>query len=354
LRNRPRERTSAMVLKKRVPKLKIGTQRPTQREAPAGLTDEADLIFGPDQKVHVKADELIFQADLGRGTFGLVTERLYEPLNIRIAVKHIRQQDEPAQRTAMMRDLEVCKNASDCKYTVTFYGGLFREDEVWICMEVMDMSLYDYYKDAHKFQLGMTEIVLGAVCYSVLSALKYLKEQLKVIHRDVKPSNILLRCTDTKKIEIKLCDFGIAGNLINSLAKTNVGCKPYMAPERIDTQKATNEYGANSDIWSLGISIVEMATGAHPYNSQNAFLLLRQIMNEPSPTLEQDERFSQKLADFVNRALQKDEKKRATFNDLLEHNFLADFTDDIESQPERIFAHYNAVQQHKSMEQMSS
>ena len=166
----------------------------------------------------------------------------------------------------MMRDLEVCKNASDCKYTVTFYGGLFREDEVWICMEVMDMSLYDYYRDAHKFQLGMTEIVLGeifpslfldldfqylarakskklhlgAVCYSVLSALKYLKEQLKVIHRDVKPSNILLRCTDTKKIEIKLCDFGIAGNLINSLAKTNVGCKPYMAPERIDTQKATN------------------------------------------------------------------------------------------------------------------
>ena len=85
-----------MVLKKRVPRLKIGAQRPVQREAPAGLTDEADLIFGPDQKVHVKADELIFQTDLGRGTFGLVTERLYEPLNIRIAVKHIRQQDEPA------------------------------------------------------------------------------------------------------------------------------------------------------------------------------------------------------------------------------------------------------------------
>ena len=63
----------------------------------------------------------------------------------------------------MMRDLEVCKNASDCKYTVTFYGGLFREDEVWICMEVMDMSLYDYYRDAHKFQLGMTEIVLGEI-----------------------------------------------------------------------------------------------------------------------------------------------------------------------------------------------
>ena len=82
--------------KKRVPKLKIGTQKPAQREAPAGLTDEADLHFSSGQVVHVKADELTFERDLGRGTFGLVTERLYKPLNIKIAVKHIRQQDEPA------------------------------------------------------------------------------------------------------------------------------------------------------------------------------------------------------------------------------------------------------------------
>jgi len=257
----------------------------------------------------------------------------------------------------MMRDLEVCKNASDCRYTVTFYGGLFREDEVWICMEVMEMSMYDYYRDAHKYQLGMHEIVLGAVCYSVLSALKYLKEQLKVIHRDVKPSNILLRCTEHNKIEIKLCDFGIAGNLINSLARTNVGCKPYMAPERIDTQ-TTSEYGANSDIWSLGISIVEMATGMHPYTSNNAFLLLRQIMNDPSPTLEQDERFSHKLADFVNRALQKLPEQRATFNSLLGHDFLAQFADDdhsaiYERQPESIYRHYNAIQQHRAIESIN-
>ena len=106
-----------MVLKKRVPKLKIGPQRSAQREAPAGLTDEADLIFGPDQKVHVKADELIFQADLGRGTFGLVTERLYEPLNIRIAVKHIRQQDEPA--VSFNHFTTVLKRVSDKKYSAT-------------------------------------------------------------------------------------------------------------------------------------------------------------------------------------------------------------------------------------------
>ena len=82
--------------KKRMPKLKLGTgnARPA-REAPAGLTDEADLVFG-EERVHVKADELIFTRDLGRGTFGLVTERMYQPKKLRIAVKHIRQQDEPA------------------------------------------------------------------------------------------------------------------------------------------------------------------------------------------------------------------------------------------------------------------
>jgi len=76
--------------------------------------------------------------------------------------------------------------------------------------------------------------ISGAITFAVLSALKYLKDKLSVIHRDVKPSNILLNKNSDSKIEIKLCDFGIAGNLINSMAKTNVGCKPYMAPERIE------------------------------------------------------------------------------------------------------------------------
>ena len=56
------------------------------------------------------------------------------------------------------------------------------------------------------------------------------------MHRDIKPSNILLAIRN-EKVSIKICDFGIAGNLINSMAKTNIGCKPYMSPERIETQQ---------------------------------------------------------------------------------------------------------------------
>ena len=87
---------------------------------------------------------------------------------------------------------------------------------------------------SHFHPIHRLKYISGAITFAVLSALKYLKDKLSVIHRDVKPSNILLNKNSDSKIEIKLCDFGIAGNLINSMAKTNVGCKPYMAPERIE------------------------------------------------------------------------------------------------------------------------
>ena len=136
---------------------------------------------------------------------------------------------------------------SDCPYTVTFYGALFREGDVWICMECMDTSLDKFYTKAYHYGKPLNEDVLGKIAFDVIiywhkswelnpnfqifsiqvvSALHHLHSQLKVIHRDVKPCNILI----DRKGCVKMCDFGISGYLVNSIAKTiDAGCKPYMA-----------------------------------------------------------------------------------------------------------------------------
>lgn len=119
-------------------------------------------------------------------------------------------------------DLDVSMRASDCPSTVQFYGALFREGDVWICMEVMDTSLDKFYTKVFKNGRRMPEDILGKIAVAVVNALHYLHSRLKVIHRDVKPSNILIN----RKGEVKMCDFGISGYLVDSVAKTiDAGCK---------------------------------------------------------------------------------------------------------------------------------
>ena len=142
--------------------------------------------------------------------------------------------------------------SNDCPYIVLFFGAIFKEGDCWICMEVMDTSTDQFYKFIYDCRdESIPESVIGKVTVATVKALNYLKEQLKIIHRDVKPSNILL----DRRGNIKLCDFGISGQLVDSIAKTrDAGCRPYMAPERIDPQRAKG-YDVRSDVWSLGTSV---------------------------------------------------------------------------------------------------
>ncbi|XP_008561302.1 PREDICTED: dual specificity mitogen-activated protein kinase kinase 6-like [Galeopterus variegatus] len=123
-------------------------------------------------------------------------------------------------------DLDISMRTVDCPFTVTFYGALFREGDVWICMELMDTSLDKFYKQVIDKGQTIPEDILGKIAVSIVKALEHLHSKLSVIHRDVKPSNVLINTLG----QVKMCDFGISGYLVDSVAKTiDAGCKPYMA-----------------------------------------------------------------------------------------------------------------------------
>jgi mitogen-activated protein kinase kinase len=180
-----------------------------------------------------------------------------------MAMKEIRLELDEAKFAAIIMELDILHRCIS-PYIIDFYGAFFQEGAVYICIEFMDGGSIDkLYGD------GIPENVLRKITYATTRGLKELKDVHNIIHRDVKPTNILVNTRG----QVKICDFGVSGNLVASIAKTNIGCQSYMAPERISgggvAQAGANPgggtYSVQSDVWSLGLSIIECAMGRYPY-----------------------------------------------------------------------------------------
>ena len=180
-----------------------------------------------------------------------------------MAMKEIRLELDDSKFAAIIMELDILHRCIS-PFIVDFYGAFFQEGAVYICMEFMDGGSIDkLYGD------GIPENILRKITLSTTMGLKALKDEHNIIHRDVKPTNILAN----SKGQVKICDFGVSGNLVASIAKTNIGCQSYMAPERIKSggvaQAGANPgggtYSVQSDIWSLGLTIIECALGQYPY-----------------------------------------------------------------------------------------
>lgn len=244
----------------------------------------------------IKMDDLILQEELGKGQYGTVQKVKHRVTNVTMAMKEIRLELDETKLHQILMELDILHKSSG-EYIVEFYGAFFIESCVYYCMEYMDAGSLDKINDG-----GVPEDVLAKITISMVEGLKFLKDELSIIHRDVKPTNVLANL----KGQVKLCDFGVSGQLEKSLAKTNIGCQSYMAPERI---RAANTYSVSSDVWSLGISLVEIAIGRYPYKYDNMFAQLKAIIDDEPPCLPADT-FSEEAQDFVNSCLQKDPMKK--------------------------------------------
>lgn len=256
--------------------------------------------------------------ELGFGTSGHVFKMLHVPSQEVIAVKQMRRSGNPEENKRIAMDLEVVLKSHDCPYIVQCLGCFITDSEVWICMELM-ATCFD--KLLRRLSTSIPEPVIGKVTLATVRALHYLKENHDVIHRDVKPSNILL----DNRGNVKLCDFGISGHLVNSKANTkNAGCTAYLAPERINPPDPRKpDYDIRADVWSLGITLVELATGSFPYPGCNSdFEVLSRVLQDDPPSLPSSGEFSQEFRDFTQACLSKDYKVRPKYKKLLEQPFL--------------------------------
>ena len=287
------------------------------------------------QKYYSSIHDLEHLGELGFGSCGHVVKMRHPPSNATIAVKQMRRSVNREENKRITMDLEVVLKSHDCPYIVQCLGCFVTESDVWICMELM-ATCFD--KLLKRLRQPISEPVIGKIAVATVKALHYLKETQGVIHRDVKPSNILL----DKRGNVKLCDFCISGWLEESKAKTrSAGCAACMAPERIEPPDPSHpDYDIRVDVLSLGITLVELATGQSPYRDcQTDFEVLARVVRDDPPLLSSFQGFSAELCSFVKDCLTKNYKHRPKHKKLLEHAFIKKY----ESQQVDVAAWYASV-----------
>ncbi|XP_041736077.2 TRAF2 and NCK-interacting protein kinase isoform X4 [Coregonus clupeaformis] len=286
-------------------------------DSPARSLDEIDLSALRDPAGIFELVELV-----GNGTYGQVYKGRHVKTGQLAAIKVMDVTGDEEEE--IKAEINMLKKYSHHRNIATYYGAFVKknppgiDDQLWLVMEFCGAgSVTDLIKNTKGNTLK--EEWTAYICREILRGLTHL-HQHKVIHRDIKGQNVLL----TENAEVKLVDFGVSAQLDRTVGRRNtfIGTPYWMAPEVIacdENPEAT--YDFKSDLWSLGITAIEMAEGAPPLCDMHPMRALFLIPRNPAPRLK-SKKWSKKFQSFIESCLVKSHGQRPSTEQLLKHPFI--------------------------------
>ncbi|KAM6323361.1 nik-related protein kinase [Podargus strigoides] len=261
---------------------------------------------------------------VGNGTYGQVYKGRHVKTGQLAAIKVMNVTENEEEEIKL--EINMLKKYSHHRNIATYYGAFVKkspagqDDQLWLVMEYCGAGSVT---DLVKKTKGncFKEDWIAYICREVLRGLAHLHAH-HVIHRDIKGQNVLL----TENAEVKLVDFGVSAQLDRTIGRRNtfIGTPYWMAPEVIACEENPDStYDYRSDLWSLGITAIEMAEGAPPLCDMHPMRALFLIPRNPPPKLK-SRKWSKKFLNFVESCLVKNYLHRPSTETLLKHSFIRD------------------------------